>query len=215
MTKQEIIQKTADYIKSRLAVDSSGHDWGHTYRVWQLGKKIAIEENAGLYVVELASLLHDIADYKLNRGDEKIGPRLAGEWLASLSVGTKTILHVQEIISNIGFKSPKAGNNIKTLEGKCVQDADFLDAIGAIGIARCFAFGGYKRNLIYEPTIKPNLQMSEEQYKKAKSTQINHFYEKLLLIKDRLNTETARKLAEEKHKFMEKFLKQFFKELNL
>jgi len=214
MEQQEIIQKTANYMKEKLAKDSSGHDWWHTYRVWQLGKKIANLEKADLYVVELASLLHDIADYKLHNGDEEIGPRLAGEWLQSLSVKPEVISHVPEIISNMSFK-PNRKSEMRTIEGKCVQDADWLDAIGAIGIARCFAFGGYKGNIMYDPSIKPNPDLTEEQYKKAKSTQINHFYEKLLLIKDRLNTKTAKKLAEPKHDFIKKFLEQFLNEWNL
>jgi len=214
MEKEETIQKTADYMKEKLAKDSSGHDWWHTYRVWHLGRKIATAEKADLYVVELASLLHDIADYKLHNGDEEIGPRLAREWLQGLSFKQEIISHVPEIISNMSFK-PNKKSEMKTIEGKCVQDADFLDAIGAIGIARCFAFGGYKGNIMHNPKIKPNPNLTEKKYKKAESTQINHFYEKLLLIKDRLNTKTARKLAEPRHKFIENFLEQFLNEWDL
>ncbi len=207
-----IIEKTAGYIKERLAADSSGHDWWHTYRVWNLGKNIAAPEGADMYTVELACLLHDIADYKLHGGDEEIGPRLAREWLQSLSVEPQIVSHVKEIISTISFKGAEAKNKIKTLEGKCVQDADRLDAIGAVGIARCFAFGGQRGNFIYDPQVQINLGMSEEEYKRADHTQINHFYEKLLLVKDRMNTQTAKKMAESRHRFMEQYLMQFFLE---
>lgn len=212
-----IIEKTEEYMKNRLSGDSSGHDWWHTKRVWELGKKIAAEEGAYVHLVEVTCLLHDIADHKLHGGDEEIGPRLAGEWLQSLSVKPSDILHIREIISTMSYKGPNYHVKMKTLEGKCVQDADALDAMGAIGVARCFAFGGYKGNLMYNPAIPPNRNLSTEQYKKAESIQINHFYEKLLLLKDRLNTRTARKIAEQsgKHKFMGEFLNQFFKEWNL
>ena len=215
MEKQEVIEKTATYIKSKQTSDSSGHDWWHTYRVWQLAKKIAVKEEANLFVVELAALLHDIADYKLHGGDEEIGPRLAREWLEKLSVETSVIKHVTSIISTSSFKGANAKNQIATIEGQCVQDADRLDAIGAIGIARCFAFGGAKGNVIYDPSIPVKIDMSEEEYKKADHTQINHFYEKLLLLKDRLNTKTAKKIAEERHNVMERYLEQFLKEWNL
>ncbi len=212
MEQLSIIEKTAGYIQERSAADSSGHDWWHTYRVWNLGKKIAAAEGADLYIVELAGLLHDIADYKLHGGDEEIGPRLAGEWLKSLSVESQIVCQVKEIIATLSFKGANAENKIKTLEGKCVQDADRLDAIGAVGIARCFAFGGQRGNLIYDPQVQINLGMSEEEYKRADHTQINHFYEKLLLVKDRMNTQTAKKMAESRHKFMEQYLQQFFLE---
>ena len=215
MERQEVVEKTAMYMKEHLSKDSSGHDWGHTYRVWELGKKIAAKEKADLFVVELACLLHDIADYKLHGGDEEIGPRLAREWLEKLSVETSVIKHVTNIISTSSFKGANAKNQIATIEGQCVQDADRLDAIGAIGIARCFAFGGAKGNVIYDPSIPVRIDMSEEEYKKADHTQINHFYEKLLLLKDRMNTKTGKKLAEERHKVMEKYIEQFLKEWNL
>lgn len=214
MNNYEVIDRTASYMKERLVNDSSEHDWWHTYRVWKLGIKIATSEGANLYVVELACLLHDIADYKLHGGDEEIGPRLAGEWLQKLSVESPVVEHVRGIISTSSFKGANAQNRIATLEGQCVQDADRLDAIGAMGIARCFAFGGKKGNIMYDPSIPVNMGMSEEEYKRADHTQMNHFYEKLLLLKDRMNTQTAKKIAEEKHKFMEIFLKQFLKEWN-
>jgi uncharacterized protein len=209
----QVINKTADYMKEHLSKDNSGHDWWHTYRVWGIGKNIATSEGANLYVVELACLLHDIADYKFYNGDEEIGPRLAGEWLQKLSVETPIINHVTDIISKVSFSNMI--NKINTLEGQCVQDADRLDAIGAIGIARCFAFGGFKGSVMYDPSIQANINMSKEEYKKGNTTQINHFYEKLLLLKDRMNTSTGKKMAEDKHKFMEIFLEQFYKEWNI
>lgn len=217
----QVIERTADYMKEKLSNESSGHDWWHTYRVWKMGKKIATSEGANLYVVELACLLHDIADYKFHGGDEKIGPRLAKQWLQELSVirgnfiKSPVINHVTDIISTNSFKGANAENKIFTLEGQCVQDADRLDAIGAIGIARCFAFGGNKGNTIYDPSIPVKMDISQEEYKRADHTQINHFYEKLLLLKDRMNTKTAKRMAEEKHQFIEKFLEQFYKEWNV
>lgn len=211
---KEIVLRTADYVKSKLEGEGSGHDWWHTYRVWNLGKQIAISENANLYVVELACLLHDIADWKFNKGEEEetIGPRLAGEYLQKYSVEEETINHVKDIIFNVSFKGANVENGIKTLEGKCVQDADRLDAIGAIGIGRTFAYGGYMGREMYNPNIKSVIANSFDEYKKNGLTTINHFYEKLLLVKDRMNTLSGRKLAEERHFFMENFLKQFFKE---
>lgn len=212
MEKNQIIEKTAEYVKNSLLGESSGHDWWHIFRVWNLGKKIAILESADSFIVELACLLHDIADFKLNNGDENIGPRLAREWLTKLSVDNSIIDHVVKIISTSSFKGASAKNKIDTLEGKCVQDADRLDAIGAIGIARCFAFGGYRGNVIYDPSIPVKINMSEEEYKKADHTQINHFYEKLLLLKDLMNTKTAKKIAKERHKFIEQFVRRFLEE---
>jgi uncharacterized protein len=213
--KEEVVLETADYIKQRLSGEGSGHDWWHIYRVWNLGKKIAALEKANLYVVELACLLHDIADYKFHGGDEEIGPRLAEEWLKKLSVEKPVINHITKIISDVSFKGANTENKINTLEGQCVQDADRLDAIGAVGIARCFAYGGFKGRLIYDPSVSPNINMSKEEYKRTDSSAINHFYEKLLLLKDMMNTNTGKKLAEERHEFMELFLKQFYKEWDI
>jgi uncharacterized protein len=211
----QVIERTADYMKERLSNESSGHDWWHVYRVWRMGRKIATSEGANLYVVELACLLHDIADYKLHGGNEEIGPRLAGEWLEKMQVEGDVISHVCEIIKEMSFKGAGVKTQMRTKEGMVVQDADRLDAIGAIGIARCFAFGGAKGNVIYDPSIPVKMDMSEEEYKKANYTQINHFYEKLMLLKDRMNTQTAKRMAEEKHQFMERFLGQFHREWNV
>ena len=209
---QIIIDATAEHMRTRLAEDSSGHDWWHTFRVHNLGKRIATEEGADLYVVELACLLHDIADYKLHEGDEELGPRLAGEWLYDMKVEPPIIGHVRDIIATSSFKGPASDDRMETLEGRCVQDADRLDAIGAIGIARCFAFGGYQGNIIYDPDIPISLTLSENEYKKARRPQINHFYEKLLLLKDKMKTKTGREIAQARDGVMRKFLSQFFKE---
>ena len=212
MYNEQTIAKVRDHLKDKLSGESSGHDWWHSFRVWNIGKKLAISEGANLYVVELACLLHDIADYKLHNGDEKIGPKLAKELMEELSVDPFIIEQVTNIISTSSFKGVTAKNKIDTLEGKCVQDADRLDAIGAIGIARCFAFGGAKGNVIYDPSIPIKLDMTEEEYKKANHTQINHFYEKLLLLKDLMNTKAAKKIAVDRHIFIEQFVQRFIDE---
>ena len=208
----EIILKTANYVKEKLSGESSGHDWWYVYRVWNLGKKIALSEKANLNVVELTCLLHDISDWKFNDGDDNIGPKLAREYLAKLNVNRKVIDSVFNIIKNLSFKGANVENSIITLEGKCVQDADRLDAMGAIGISRAFAYGGYTRREMHNPNIKPVLANSFDEYKKNGITTINHFYEKLLLLKNRMNTITGKKLAEDRHKFMKLHLKQFLDE---
>lgn len=208
----EIILKTVNYVKKKLSGESSGHDWWHVYRVWNLGKKIAISEKADLDVVELTCLLHDISDWKFNDGDDNIGPKLAREYLEKINVKRKVIDSVSNLIKNLSFKGANVENSIITLEGKCVQDADRLDAMGAIGIGRTFAYGSYMGREMHNPNIKPVLANSFDEYKKNGLTTINHFYEKLLLLKNRMNTLTGKKLAEGRHKFMELYLKQFFDE---
>lgn len=213
MNKDEVISKTVEYVKAKLSEDlSAGHDWWHVYRVWRNAKYIAGIEKADSFVVELAALLHDIADWKFNNGDETIGGKVAREWLESLVLDKEIINHVCEIIDNSSFKGAGVENKIKTLEGKILQDADRLDAIGAIGVARAFAYGGSKKSEMYNPDIKPEFHSTSEQYKNNKSSTINHFYEKLLLLKDLMNTETAKKMAEDKHKFMELFISEFMSE---
>lgn len=208
----EIIQKTADMVKEKFTGEGSGHDWWHIYRVWKTAKTIANGENANTIVVELGALLHDIADYKFNNGDEEIGGKTAKEWLESIGVDNNIIKQVVHIVDNVSFKGNADQNKMQSIEGKIVQDADRLDAIGAIGIARCFAYGGHKGHEIYNPDIKPNLNMSKEEYKNHKGTQINHFYEKLLLLKDLMNTETGKELAQQRHDFMEQYLEEFLAE---
>lgn len=212
MLDPSAIDRTAEYVRGKFEGEGSGHDWWHIYRVWKTAVYIARHEAADLCIVQLGALLHDIADWKFYDGDESIGPQRAKEWLSSLNVDAQTIEHVTQIIANISFKGAGVQSSMNSIEGKVVQDADRLDAIGAIGIARSFAYGGHKGEPIYDPQIKPQLHQTFEEYKRKKSTTINHFYEKLLLLKDTFNTETARKMASARHEFMEKFLQQFFEE---
>jgi len=213
MNKKFIIKQTANFVRKRLEKESTGHDWWHSYRVWKLSLKIAEKEkNVDLFVIQLAALLHDVADWKFHKGNILAGPELAKRWLKKLKVKEGIISHVYHIVKEISFKGAKVKSKIKTKEGMIVQDADRLDALGAIGIARCFATGARLKSEIYNPKIKPRLHKTFEEYKKAKSTSINHFYEKLLLLKDLMHTKTAKKIARKRHKFMEEFLKEFFKE---
>lgn len=212
MPQTEIIEKTVQFVKEQLAGAEGGHDWWHIYRVWKNAHKIAAGEHANMLVVELAALLHDIADAKFHGGDEDKGAALAGEFLASIGVEQETVTHVQEIIRNISFKG---GNDLPTARSReldIVQDADRLDAIGAIGIARAFSYGGYKNRGLYDPSIKPQLNMSKEEYRNSNAPTINHFYEKLFLLKDRMNTATGRKMAEERHRFMQEYVDRFYQE---
>lgn len=212
MNKEQIIDKTADYIKNKMTGESSGHDWWHVYRVWKNAIHIGEQEDVDLFVVELAALLHDIADWKFHDGDDDIGPRLAREWLESLAVDENVIAHVSQIIKDISFKGAGVATTMKTIEGMVVQDADRLDAIGAIGIGRTFAYGGNKGREMYDPEIKPQAHESFEQYKNNQSNTINHFYEKLLLLRDLMNTASAKRIAEKRHALMEKFLDDFLQE---
>ena len=189
-----------------------GHDWWHIERVWKNAKLIAKNENADLFVVELAALLHDVADSKFYDGDENIGPEKAKQFLESISVEKEIIVHVENIMRNISFKGGNFTNDFLSEELAVVQDADRLDALGAIGIARAFNYGGFKNREIYNPSIAPNFEMDKEAYKKSNAPTINHFYEKLLLLKNKMNTATGKKLAEERHRFMEIFLAQFYRE---
>lgn len=212
--EEEIIQKTVDFVKDRLASAESGHDWFHIQRVWKLSKKIASEENCNIFTVSLGALLHDIADNKFHNKGEEYALDIAGNFLKKINVDEDDIRKVLFIIDNISFRKNSSKTEDFPIELKIVQDADRLDAIGAIGIARTFNFGGYKNNVIYDPEIKPNVNQSKEEYKKSKCTTINHFYEKLLLLKHLMHTETAKKIAEERHQFMLQFLEQFYKEWN-
>jgi uncharacterized protein len=209
---QEIILKTIDFVKTSLADAEGGHDWWHIYRVWKTAKHIAQTENVDMYIVELGALLHDIADSKFHGGDEKIGPRKAQEFLESMQVPGNIINHVVSIVANISFKGGKLPQKFKSPELDLIQDADRLDALGAIGIARTFNFGGHKGRPIYNPDIRPNLNLSKEEYKNSDAPTLNHFYEKLLLLKDLMNTETGGRMAEQRHCFMLDYLDQFYKE---
>lgn len=209
---QQIIDQTVTYVKQELEGAEGGHDWWHIYRVWQSARHIAAGESVDMLVVELGALLHDIADAKFHNGDEEIGPAKAGTFLQRLAVPATVIDHVVLIIRHISFKG---GNNERIFyspELGVVQDADRLDAIGAIGIARAFNYGGFKQRALHDPAIVPNLQMTREEYKKNTAPTINHFYEKLLLLKDRMNTASGREMAEERHQFMEQFLTRFYQE---
>ena len=214
MNQQYVIKQTVDFVKQVLANAEGGHDWWHIYRVWRLSKQIAQTENANNFVVELGALLHDIADSKFNQGNEEIGPRKAREFLSSLNVDEDVIVHVENIILNISFKGGNYAQEFKSVELDIIQDADRIDAMGAIGVARTFNYGGYKGRELYNPEIKPNLNMTKEEYKNSNAPTINHFYEKLLLLKERMNTATGKAMALHRHKFMEQYLNEFYSEWN-
>lgn len=211
----DLIQKTTDYVRSTLSGDASGHDWWHIYRVHKLAKYLAQKEQANTLIVELAALLHDISDWKFNGGDEYKGGAVAYTFLCQIGADIKLAQQVSDIIQAVSFKGAHVADNMATLEGKIVQDADRLDAIGAIGIARAFAYGGAKGRPMYEPSISPLLHTSFEEYKKSASHTLNHFYEKLLLLKDRMNTSTAKTIAAQRHEFLEQYLAEFLKEWDL
>jgi len=212
MAISDIINRTEDFVKETLANAEGGHDWWHIYRVWNNAKLINKIEKADELVVELAALLHDIADSKFHNGDEEIGPVTAGNFLKTLNVDADVILHVQQIIRHMSFKASLGEKQFHSKELEVVQDADRLDAIGAVGIARAFSYGGFKNRALYDPHIEPNLNMSKEEYKKSTAPTINHFYEKLLLLKDKMNTDTGKRIALERHHFMENYLRQFYTE---
>jgi len=212
MSTRQIIHQVAEEVRARLEGEGSGHDWWHVRRVWQLAQRLGREEKADMFVVELAALLHDIADWKLHGGDDSVGPRVAREVMTTRKVPEDVMAQVCEIIPAMAFKGAGVKTDMLTLEGKVVQDADRLDAIGAIGVARTFAFGGFKGHIIYDPNVKPVAHSTKESYAGSKGPVINHFYEKLLLLKDRMNTRAAKRIAGARHKFMEKYLQQFYQE---
>ena len=209
------ITLTINFVKEKLEGAEAGHDWFHIERVWKLSKKIAEKEGGNLEVIELSALLHDIADPKFHNGDETLALKISKDFLEEIHVEGELIEQVLFVIKNISFKNRAEAPENPPLELQIVQDADRLDAIGAIGIARTFNFGGFKNNLMYHPEIKPNLGMNKEEYKKSNGTTINHFYEKLLLLKNLMNTETAKRIASERHDFMLQFLDEFYKEWNV
>jgi uncharacterized protein len=210
-----IIQNTIQFVKEKLEGAEAGHDWFHIERVWKLSKKIAQTEDCNLEVIELSALLHDIADPKFHNGDETLALKISKEFLEAQNVEEQIIQQALFIIQNISFKNRGEVPQNLPIELKVVQDADRIDAIGAIGVARTFNFGGFKNNMMYHPDIQPKLNMSKEEYKKSNGTTVNHFYEKLLLLKDLMNTNEGKKIAEERHQFMLTFLDQFMKEWNV
>lgn len=214
MENEKLIENTIAFVKLQLKDAEGGHDWFHIERVYKNTLAIAKNEKCNLLVCQLGALLHDIADSKFHNGDEEIGPKIARDFLESEKVSEEIIEDVIQIIENISFKGGNFEKNFNSNELQIVQDADRLDAIGAIGIARCFNYGGFKNRTIYNPEIKPNLTMSKEEYKSSESPTINHFYEKLLLLKDKMNTKSGKKIAEKRHEFMETFLEQFYAEWN-
>lgn len=212
MNASNLIDRTAEHVQTVLAGDGTGHDRWHVYRVWKMAQRIGRAENADLFVVELAALLHDIADWKLHDGDALVGPARAKEWLDSQHAVPDVSEHVCQIIGSISFKGAGVRQPPLSLEGRVVQDADRLDAIGAIGIARAFTYGGAKGRAVYDPAIKPVEHRTAEAYLNSGGHTINHFYEKLLLLKDRMNTTTGRAIADQRHNFMEDYLRRFYEE---
>ena len=212
MNSKDIITKTKAFVKTTLAGAEGGHDWFHTQRVYNNALFISKNEAVNTFIVALGALLHDIADSKFYEGDETIGPKIAREFLFKHNVDSIIIEHVVRIIENISFKGGNEAQKFTSPELEVVQDADRLDAIGAIGIARCFNYGGFINRLLYDPDIKPNLNMSKAEYKNSTAPTINHFYEKLLLLKDRMHTKTGKKMALQRHYFMEQYLEQFYDE---
>lgn len=214
MHMQHIIDATETFVKQELQGAEGGHDWWHIYRVWRQARHIASRERADMLVVELGALLHDIADSKFHNGNEEAGPAKAAAFLQTLPVPQAVIEHVVNIIRHISFKGGNEQRTFYSTELGIVQDADRLDALGAVGIARAFNYGGFKNRALYDPAIAPNLNMTKEEYKNSPAPTINHFYEKLLLLKDRMNTETGKQLAANRHAFMEAYLSQFYGEWN-
>lgn len=213
MNNQTIIENTINFVKETLAEAEGGHDWWHMYRVWKNSQHIAAAEgDVDMLVVELGALLHDIADSKFHNGDEEIGPKTACDFLSSQEVPADVVEHVENIVRYISFKGAIEGQQWMSPELAVVQDADRLDALGAIGIARTFNYGGFKGRALYDPDIKVNLEMNKAEYKKSTAPTLNHFYEKLLLLKDMMNTKAGKKIAEERHVYMEQYLEQFYAE---
>lgn len=212
MNKELVIENSVSFVKNELKNAEGGHDWWHIYRVWKTAKHIAQREDVNLFIVELGALLHDIADSKFHNGDEEVGPRKARAFLLSQGVEVDAIEHTENIIRHISFKGGNLTQAFNSPELDVIQDADRLDAIGAIGIARAFNYGGHKNREMHNPNIAANLNMTKDEYKKSDAPTINHFYEKLLLLKDRMNTPTGKEMAANRHLFMEQYLEQFYSE---
>ena len=208
----QVIQNTIHFVKTELQNAEGGHDWFHIERVYKNALLISESENVDIMIVALAALLHDIADSKFHNGDENIGPFKARQFLNGQNVSEEIIEHVIKIIENVSFGGGNKTQTFHSKELEVVQDADRLDAIGAIGIARTFNYGGFKGRKLYDSKIRPNLNLSPSEYKASNAPTINHFYEKLLLLKDGMNTETGCQIAADRHRFMESFLQQFYDE---
>ena len=209
---QQVIANTISFVKKELEWAEGGHDWFHIERVYKNALLISKTEKVDLFVVSLGALLHDIADAKFHNGDETIGPKIARDFLISEGVSEEITEQIVAIIENVSFKGGNKQQTYFSNELNVVQDADRLDAMGAIGIARCFNYGGFKNRKLYDSKVKPNLKMTPKEYKNSKAPTLNHFYEKLLLLKDKMNTKTGKKIAQNRHHYMEQFLKQFYKE---
>jgi uncharacterized protein len=214
MNNQELIQSTIAFVKEKLRDAEGGHDWFHIQRVYNNALHIGKAEQCDLTVVQLGALLHDIADSKFHNGDESVGPETARIFLESHNVDETTIAHVVKIIENVSFKGGNFAKDFHSKELEVVQDADRLDAIGAIGVARAFNYGGFRGRALYDPEIVPNLNMTKDEYKKSVGPTLNHFYEKLLLLKEKMNTDAGKRIADERHRFMEQFIEQFYAEWN-
>jgi uncharacterized protein len=206
---KQLLENTVAHVKKAMGGESSGHDWWHAYRVWRMGIHLAEMEKADSAVVQLGALLHDIADWKFHGGDLAAGPKAAREWLASQHAPSDIIEHVCQIIGQLSFKGAGVPTNMPTIEGRVVQDADRLDAIGAIGIARAFAYGGHDGRMLYDPDHPPKMHTSADAYRNSRGTTVNHFYEKLLLLKDRMQTTSGRAIAERRHEYIKAFLDEF------
>ena len=215
VAQSALIERVAAQIRRRFVGESSGHDWYHIQRVWKLTQQVAAQEGAKREIAELGALVHDIADWKFCAGDETVGPREARRLLSDEGVPGDVIEAVADIVATISFKGAGVTTAMKTLEGQCVQDADRLDAMGAIGIARCFAYGGHAGRAMYDPDVHPTMHATAEAYKSAKGTSLNHFHEKLFLLKDRMNTAGGRAMAEERHRYMKEFVDRFLHEWNV
>src|SRR5688572_25185874 len=210
--RAEILRRTEAFAREALEGDGSGHDWWHVDRVRRMALRLAVREGADPYVTELAALLHDVADHKLHGGDDSVGPRVAGDWLERLGADADTVQRVRTIIAELSFKGAGVPTPMSSVEGAVVQDADRLDAIGAIGIARTFAYGGSRGRPMHDPEAAPELHDRFDRYKASAGPTINHFHEKLLLLRDRMNTSAARRIADERHRFMQEFLDRFHRE---
>jgi len=213
MSNEEIISRAEEFVKQQLSSAEGSHDWWHTWRVWRFSVKIALKEGADVFITSLGALFHDIADPKFHDGDEEKGIRMTRDYLASLNVTEDVISVVEDIVRRVSFKGGIHDPLQKSPELKCVQDADRLDAMGAVGIARAFSYGGYKGRKIYDPGQNPKKYSTSKEYRDSQASTINHFYEKLLLLKDLMNTKTGRKLALKRHGFMKVFLREFFREM--